>query len=278
MGKTMTQTVKRRVAPRKTYLLSRTASRSSTFAVLKPQVVSTVTSLRKSLARPEKDSLWISYDKELTAALLKHVSWGSAPLGEAVFVHAVPPESLPALQSLFEHFAFSVTGSFLAPEELAEALQADERGDLFIGGSVDKTTETITLWRGTLDTLTVPFSAFAASGDGVKPDFGKFSLVDYGQTIRLGKYEAAADAVLYEFDPEYRRRVKKERLQSEQTFGASLRRLRKERGLAREDFEPAINAKTVARIEQGKVSRIQPKTLSALAKRLGVSPEEIESY
>jgi DNA-binding Xre family transcriptional regulator len=88
----------------------------------------------------------------------------------------------------------------------------------------------------------------------------------------------AADAVLYEFDPDCRRRIKKERLESEQSFGDSLRRLRKERGLAREDFEPAINAKTVARIEQGKVSRIQLKTLSAFAKRLGVSPEEIESY
>jgi DNA-binding Xre family transcriptional regulator len=274
----MTQTAKRPSASRKTYLLSRTPSRSRTFAVLKPEVVSSMKSLRSSLAHPEKNSLWISYDKELTAALLKHVSWTCAPLGEAVFVHAVPPESLPALQSLFEHFAFSVSGNFLEPAELAEALQADERADLFIGGSVDRATETITLWRGNLDTLTVPFSAFEESGDGVQPDFGKFSLIDYGQTVRLGKYEAAADALLYEFDPEYRRRIKKERLESEQTFGASLRRLRKERGLAREDFEPAINAKTVARIEQGKVNRIQSKTLTALAERLGVSPEEIETF
>lgn len=278
MGKSMTQTAKRPLASRKTYLLSRAASRSRIFAVLEPEVVSSIKGLRDSLAHVEKKSLWISYDKELTAALLRHVSWASAPLGEAVFVHAVPPESLPALHGLFERFAFAVSGSFLEPEELAEALQADARADLFIGGSVDRATETITLWRGNLDTLTVPFSAFEESGDGLRPDFGKFTLIDYGQTIRLGKYEAAADAVRYEFDPDYRRRVKKERLESEQSFGGSLRRLRKQRGLSREDFAPAINAKTVARIEQGKVSRIQPKTLSALAERLGVSPEEIESF
>lgn len=278
MAKAMTETMRRPAAQRKTYLLNRAAGRSKTFAVLKPEIVSTVSGLRESLAQPAKNSLWISYDKELTAALLKHVSWASAPLGEAVFLHPVPIESLPALQSCFDHFAFSVGGSFLEPEELAEALGAENRSDLFIGGSVDHGTGTITLWRGDLDTLTVPFSAFEESGDGVKPEFDKFSVIDYGQTIRLGKYEAAADAVLYEFDPDYRRRIKKERHESEQSFGASLRRLRKQRGLSREDFEPAISAKTVARIEHGQVSRIQKKTLAALAQRLAVAPEEIESY
>lgn len=277
MAKSMTQTLKRSAAPRKTYLLNRKASRSRTFAALKPEIVSTVTSLRQSLADPAKNSLWISYDKELTAALLKYVSWGSARLGEAVFLHPVPPESLPALQSCFEHFAFSVGGNFLEPEELDEALEADGRADLFIGGSVDKATETITLWRGNLDTLTAPFSAFDESGDGVQPDFEKFTVIDYGQTIRLGKYEAAV-ALLYEFDPEYRRRIKQKRLASEQSSGAALRRLRKQRGLSREDFEPAISAKTVARIEQGEVSRIQKKTLDALARRLQVAPEEIKSF
>lgn len=228
MGKSMTQTAKRPSTSRKTYLLTRMASRSRTFDVLKPEVISSIKCLRDSLANPKTNSLWISYDKELTAALLKHVSWTSAPLGEAVFVHAVPPESLPALQSLFEHFVFSVSGSFLEPAELAEALQADERDDLFIGGSVAASTRTITLWRGDLEPLTVPFTAFPKSGDGIKPDFSKFGVSDFGQTIRLGDYEAAADAVLYEYDPEYRRRIKKVRQASEQSLGASLRRLRKQ--------------------------------------------------
>ena len=94
----------------------------------------------------------------------------------------------------------------------------------------------------------------------------------------LGNYEAAADALLYEYDPEYRRRTAKQRLQEEQSFGASLRRLRKQRGLRREDFEPDLSAKTIARIEQGKVKRIQQKTLQALAEHLSVPPGEIESF
>jgi DNA-binding Xre family transcriptional regulator len=132
----------------------------------------------------------------------------------------------------------------------------------------------MTLWRGDLE----PLTAFEKSGDGVRPDFARFAVADYGQTIRLGDYEAAADALLYEFDPQYRRRVARLRRQTEQSFGASPRRLRKQRGLRREDFSPDVAAKTIARIEQGKVRRIQKKTLHALAARLRVKPEEIETY
>ncbi len=100
---------------------------------------------------------------------------------------------------------------YLPPDELAEALQAENARDLFIGGSVDRSNQTITLWRGCLEPLTVPFSAFEKSGDGIEPDFERFSVTDSGQTVRFGEYEAATDAVLYEFDSEYRRRVSKER-------------------------------------------------------------------
>jgi len=167
---------------------------------------------------------------------------------------------------------------FLRPEKLAEALNAEHRAELFIGASVDPKSQTITLWRGNLEPLTVPFSAFENSGDGIQPDFDEFSVTDCGQTIRLGEYEAAADAVLYEFDPQYRRRISKQRQQSEQSFGASLRRLRKQRGLSRDDFAPDVAAKTIARIEQGKVRRIHAKTRSAIARKLAVKPEEIETY
>lgn len=54
--------------------------------------------------------------------------------------------------------------------------------------------------------LTVPFVAFETSGDGTIPDFDRFSVVDFGQTIRLGDYEAASDAVLRDFDRACRQR------------------------------------------------------------------------
>ena len=50
-----------------------------------------------------------------------------------------------------------------------------------------------------------PFSIFPKSGDGTAPDFTRLRLTDYGRTIALGDYEASADAILYELDPDYRR-------------------------------------------------------------------------
>ena len=46
----------------------------------------------------------------------------------------------------------------------------------------------------------------------------------------------------------------------------------------REDFQPDLSAKTIARIEQGRVKRIHSKTLGVLADKLAVTPEEIATY
>lgn len=278
MGKTMNKVAKQAASTRTTFVLNRSKPRSVALKALNAKVLGSASELRRELTKPIRGALWISYDKSLTQELLKSVTRPGASLGEAVIVHSLAANSIAALCSCFTHLAFSGDGTFLEPEELTEALQADNRRDLFIGGLVDHSTKTVTLWRGDLESLTVPYSAFPESGDGIKPDFTRVKVTDYGQTIRLGTYEAATDAILYEFDPDYRRRIKKERRASEQSFGASLRRLRSQRGLSRDDFEPEIAAKTVARIEFGEVTKVQKKTLEALAKRLAVSPEEIGSY
>lgn len=263
---------------RRTFLLDKTRRRHARFSLLKPETVSSLASLRDSLARATKDSLWISYERTLLEALLRTLSWPAPSLGVAVLVHAVNPQTLPVLASCFKRFACAKNDNFLPPNELAEALVADNRSDLFIAGSVDQASETITLWRGNLQSLTVPFTAFEKSRDGVDPDCQNLSVMDNGQTIRLGDYEAAADAILYEFDPEYRRRISQERQQSERSLGASVRRLRNQRGLRREDFVPHVAAKTIVRIEQGKVQRVRKNTLKAIAHRLRVAPEEIATY
>ncbi|MGH7200299.1 MAG: helix-turn-helix domain-containing protein [Planctomycetaceae bacterium] len=260
------------------FLLDKTKRRARWFEPLHPQRVSSIGQVRKSLLRASRNSLWISYEENLTNALLHSVRRPAKPLGSALLLHPPTLESVPVLAGSFDQVAFSTSQEgFLPPEELAEALSADNRDSLFIGGSVDPNSETITLWRGNLDPITVPFSAFPASGDGIKPDFSAFSVTDYGHTIRLGDYEAAADAVLYEFDPAYRRRLSKLRRESEKSFGASLRRLRMQRGLSRDDFSP-LSPKTIARIEQGKVQRIHNRTLSVLATTLAVEPEDIETF
>lgn len=260
------------------FLLDRAKKRSSRFASLRPQVVSSVTELRNSVAHATRDSLWVSYASDLTEALVRNASLGTSSLGFGLFIHSLDMQTIPALASFFRRIAYTMDGGFIPADELAEVLETDNRPDLFIGGSVNHVTDTITFWRGDLKPLTVPFSAFEKSGDGTEPDFNRFSVIDCGQTVRLGDYEAAVDAILYEYDPEYRRRISKKRLQQDRSFGASLRRLRKQRGLRREDFEPDVSAKTVARIEQNKVKRIQKKTLNALAEHLSVDPQEIETF
>jgi len=261
-----------------TFLLDKARRRSKEFATLRPTVISSKAGLRNSLAHATKDSLWISYEHDLTAALLQNVQWPARSLGAALLNHAVSPATLPALANCFKRLAYGADGTFLPPDELAAALQAENSPDLFLGGTVDMTSQTLTLWRGNLEPLTVPCAAFEISGDGIEPDFDRFSVVDCGQTVRLGDYEAATEAILYEYDSEYRRRLSKRRWETERSFGASLRRLRKQRGLRREDFAPNVAAKTIARIEQGKVRRVQTKTVQAIAARLRVEPDEIGTY
>lgn len=268
---------------RQVFLLDRAKKRSSRFASLRPQIVSSVTELRNSMARATSDSLWVSYASDLTEALVRNASLGTSSLGTSslgfgLFVHSLDMRTIPALSSFFRRIAFTMDGGFIPAEELVEVLKADNRPDLFVGGNVNHATATITFWRGNLLPLTVSFAAFEKSGSGTEPDFNRLSVIDHGQTVQLGDYEAAVDAILYEYDPEYRRRISKQRLQEDQSFGASLRRLRKQRGLRREDFEPDLSAKTIARIEQGKVKRIHKKTLNALAEHLSVIPEEIGTF
>lgn len=88
------------------------------------------------------------------------------------------------------------TAGFLPPSELSEALNAENRHELFLGGSVDLATQTLTLWRGDAVKIKVPLSVFESSGDGIEPDFTRFSVIDYGQTVRFGDYEAASIAII----------------------------------------------------------------------------------
>jgi DNA-binding Xre family transcriptional regulator len=274
----MTVTTQERRFNLDVFLLDRAKKRPERFAALHPHVVTTLSDLRNSMAHASKDSLWVSYASDLTDAFVRSLSEAPPTLGFGLFLHALDVKTIPALSSAFRRIAFTADGGFIAAGELVEVLEADNRANLFIGGIVNHNTETITFWRGNLESLTVPFSAFERSGDGTEPDFNSFSVIDCGQTVQLGDYEAAVDAILYEYDPEYRREIKKKRLESEQSFGASLRRLRNQRGLRRADFEPDLSAKTIARIEQGKVQRIQRKTLEVLADRLSVEPDEIATY
>lgn len=228
-------------------------------------------------------SFWVSFKRGATDDLLRNIRACPHERGRILgllTVQAPRPKSIPGLGSCFRRLAGIVPGSkFLPFEELLDVLSAPahEAAGLFVAGVADMKSETLALTRGNLRTVVAPFSMFQASGKGVRPDFARLSLVDYGHTVRLGKYEASSDAILYELDPDYRRKLRKHRLAAEKTFGASLRRLRIQKRLSRSDFAP-LSSKTIARIERNEVEKPHGDTLRTIADRLGVGPDEIESY
>jgi hypothetical protein len=95
----------------------------------------------------------------------------------------------------------------LKGEDLAEALAAPHRADLLVRVRVDLAAQQLVLYRGNRETVTAPFSLFRSLPNGPAPDFADIEIIDCGQTIRLGEYEAAVDALLYDLDPDYRRRA-----------------------------------------------------------------------
>ena len=191
-----------------------------------------------------------------------------------------PPkeEERALLNALFESVvAPNETVNLLKTAELIEVLASPRRANLFLGGAVVPAAKTVLLLRGNLEPVSVPFSLFKPRPTGPKPDFSDFEVIEWGQTVRLGKYEAAGDAILYEIDPEFRRQEKKRRISVDKSLGGALRRLRLQRGLGRDDF-PSVTAKTIARIERGEVKVPHADTLATIAEKLGVEPEEIASY
>ncbi len=233
-----------------------------------------------AVIRPRKRVTWVSFTRQFTDILLEAAMAVRSGLGGAHLITLAPPrsESIPALLSLFSPVFGLVEGfQWLQREELVEVIARDDAADRFIGGSVDPKTKSLTLLRGDIEAVVAPLKMFEESGDGKSPDLGKLRLTDYGRTIALGNYEVSADAILYELDADYRRRLKKQRRQNERTFGAALLRLRKQRRLRRSDFAP-ISAKEIARLERNEVGKPHAKTLVTVAERLGVRPEEIESF
>ncbi len=90
---------------------------------------------------------------------------------------------------------------------MIEALQAGHRADLFVGGFVEHHSSTMVLIRGNLQSIRVPLSWFDDPRVGPH-DWEQFGLIDYGNTICLGDYEVAADAILEDFGDLPDRRAK----------------------------------------------------------------------
>jgi hypothetical protein len=164
----------------------------------------------------------------------------------------------------------------LSPDELKDVLAAPDRADLIIGGFASPCDDLVVLYRGTLEPLVVPFAWFERR-PGARLDFEALGVSDFGQTVTFGPYEVATDSILYAHDPAYRKRAKQRELAHDDSFGASVRRLRLSHGLRRGDF-PGISEKEIARIERGEIGTPHRRTLETIAARLGVSVDELGTY
>ena len=218
-------------------------------------------------------------DANTVDELLKQIQWKHQPNhGFALVTTDLNPNQQDAIRKCYGHVAISgPTGAVLSEPELAETLSADNRGELAIAGYVISDSRIVVIWRGDFTSLVVPFDAFKGSNSQVEPDFSRFAIIDYGQTLQFGDYQAAMDALLYEYDPAYRKRLLARRRAEEKGLGPSIRRLRKQRRLKQHDFSP-ISPKTIARIEKGEVADPRADTLNRIARRLDVTAEELTQY
>jgi len=250
---------------------ARAATRPGTRRLRTPQA------LLEAFNAAHRDAVWVVPNSESLAPLAAEAP---SPVGEQRLL--VLDEMKEVTHHLFSaFFRYVVTTSnrlkLLEFDELIEVLTSPDRHNLFIGGAVDEDREAVLLYRGNVEPLVVPLSWFANGSSPAKANPKAFSVADFGQTIRLGTFEAAADAILYEFDPDFRRAAKKRALREDPSLGAAIRRLRLQKGLSRRDF-PGITEKAIARLERNEVSRPRPRTLEAVASTLGVSVEELNSY
>ena len=250
---------------------------SVAFAGLKAARLATQVAIREALGQLAFRTVWIV--PSVPAAQLLLAALPRRPLGDQRLLALEPVDGKrhSLLHVLFRYVLSAEEGSHLLPtEELIEVLGSESRADLFIGAAAALDSDVI-LFRGDLEPLIVPVSWFRSRADGPKPDLTQVAITDYGQTVRLGEYEAATDAILYEFDPAYRRRAKKRRLESDRSLGGALRRLRLQKGLRQSDF-PGLTAKEIARIERGEVKKPHQRTLNTIAKRFGIPAHEISSF
>jgi len=226
---------------------------------------------------------WVALDQQSAGALLKQsfmhlMARPDHQLGNLLLQDPPSLASIALAQRAFSAVAWTDRRQgWLPVAELLEVLHSPDRANLLIGGMVDPDTQTLTVYRGDARQVVVPLSIFKRTADGEVPVFGDFRVIDHGHAVRFGRYESAADVILYEGDPVYRRRVNARRRAEERTYGASLRRLRRQRRLRQSDF-PGVAARTILRIENGEIHNPHAETVELIAKRLGVRPDAIGTY
>jgi len=93
--------------------------------------------------------------------------------------------------------------SVLNEFELVEALESSDPWRLLVIGRVLMLSRQVILVTAGLERICVPFAWFEHSGT-TSPNFDQLEIIDSGQTVKLGEYEASSDAILEEFSVDYK--------------------------------------------------------------------------
>jgi hypothetical protein len=248
---------------------------SAQFSALHPQTLKNNVDLERAVKRTLRKDLWIVLAQELTS-LLSDFQFRLRQTPELIVIGDLPRPRLDIVRIFFRR-SICHGEIKLSFEQLAEVMAAHDRADLLIGGEVDQDGGLVLFYRGDFSPLLVPLTAFRQAGDGTEPDFSDFSIEDTGQSVRFGNYEASTEAILYEFDSDYRKRYRKNLIKTEKSLGASIRRLRLQKGLRQTDFS-GIHEKEIRRIESGEVKKPHQPTLQKIATQLGVAVKDLGTY
>ncbi|MCP5493942.1 MAG: helix-turn-helix transcriptional regulator [Leptospiraceae bacterium] len=150
-----------------------------------------------------------------------------------------------------------------------------DRRDRVISVQILNDVKMIRILMGDLKVLYVPTSILRANSKGEKPNFSDIEIMEYGYYLRFGRYEASVSGILYECDKEYRLRRKKERIETEISFGSCLRRYRIQKKIKQTDFKN-ISEKTVRRIESGE--EVTDTAKRKILKELNILEDELLTY
>ncbi len=233
--------------------------------------------IRDSFLRAKSGTIWLA-SRAADLSALATIESGRQIAQRLMVLESVLPPRRSFLETLFRVVIDTVASvAMLPPAELVFALGHPRRADRIVAGVASQEDETVVLYRGNLQPLRVPMSRLRARSGGAIPDLSSLAIIDFGQTVRLGKYEASVDAILYELDPAFRKYAKANRVQRDNTLGGAIRRLRQIRNLPRTAFASVVSEKELARIETNKVNP-RDATLGKIAALLNVSSSEIATY
>jgi len=84
----------------------------------------------------------------------------------------------------------------LPSEQIKELVRAPNKHELFVFGVLCQDVNLLSVFAGDGKIIDINLDIFEPSGDGTTPDFDRFEIIDYGQTLKFGNYEASSRTIL----------------------------------------------------------------------------------